>query len=301
MSKFINPFTDVGFKRIFGQEMSKDLLIDFLNCLFDGERHIEDVTFLDKEQLPDNARDRGLIYDVYCQTATGEHIIVEMQNKDQLRFKERALLYLSKAIVGQSHRGKDGDSYEIDAVYGIFFMNFHNSRFERKFRTDVALMDMDTHEVFSDKIRMIYMQLPEFQKKEQECESLFDRWIFLLKNMSVLERLPWESQHRLFRKLSQICETAALTADEFRRYEESIRIYRDNMAIASKEHSDGLAEGLAKGRAEGLAEGLAQGIAQGIAQGQNEKSLEIAKRMRADGLSDELIEKYTGLAVRNSN
>ena len=80
MSKFINPFTDYGFKLIFGREVSKNLLIEFLNDLLEGERVITDLTFLNNEQLPDYPEGRGIIYDVYCTTDTGEKIIVEMQN-----------------------------------------------------------------------------------------------------------------------------------------------------------------------------------------------------------------------------
>ena len=83
MARFINPFTDVGFKRIFGQEINKDLLIDFLNGLLEGEKHIVDIRFLDKEVLPAFAQDRGVIYDVYCTNESGEQFIVEMQNREQ--------------------------------------------------------------------------------------------------------------------------------------------------------------------------------------------------------------------------
>ncbi len=294
MSKFINPFTDVGFKRIFGQEVSKDLLVDFLNSLMEGERHIEDVTFLDKEQLPENARDRGLIYDVYCRTSTGENIIVEMQNKDQLHFKERALLYLSKAIVEQSKRGDEGRLYEIDAVYGIFFMNFHSSNFDRRFRTDVALMDTATHEVFSDKIRMTYLQLPEFRKDVDECETTFDRWIYILKHMTVLERLPWAAQHAVFQKLSQICETAALSKIERMQYDESRKIYLDNLATLEKSRLDGVEEGMEKG----MEKGLRQGMEQGIVQGRQSAQMDIARKMKSEGMTHELIEKITGLTPK---
>lgn len=99
MSKFINPFTDIGFKRIFGQEVSKPVLIAFLNALLVGERSITDVKFLDKEQLGLSDGDRSLIYDIFCETDDGEHIIVEMQNKYQPYFKRRSIYYLSRSIV----------------------------------------------------------------------------------------------------------------------------------------------------------------------------------------------------------
>ena len=110
MGRFINPFTDVGFKRIFGQEVNKDLLIDFLNDLLVGERHIKDIQFIDKEVLGNTVEDRNSIYDVYCTSDDGEQFIVEMQNRSQQNFRERALFYLSQAITGQGRRGRDGNS-----------------------------------------------------------------------------------------------------------------------------------------------------------------------------------------------
>ena len=105
MTKFINPFTDVGFKRIFGQEINKDLLIDFLNSLLVGERHIHDIQFLDKEILGESVADRNCIYDIYCTDENGEQFIVEMQNRRQAYFRERAVYYLARAISRQGERG----------------------------------------------------------------------------------------------------------------------------------------------------------------------------------------------------
>lgn len=276
MGKFINPFTDVGFKMIFGQEISKPLLIDFLNNLLEGERHITDLQFLDKERLRERNEDRGLIYDVYCKTDTGEHILVEMQNRSQSHFKERALLYLSKAIVEQSRKGKEGSTYELNAVYGVFFMNFSDHLFTRKFRTDVALCDMQTNKVFSDKMRMIFLQLPEFKKEAEECKNYFERWIYVLKNMEILNRMPWAAQYAAFQRLSEICETAALTPQERNRYEESIKVYRDNLAIAERAAE----EGKAVGRKEG--EELAK--------------IEVARKMKANGFLPNVISEMTGLS-----
>ena len=84
MSRYVNPFTDIGFKIIFGQPASKELLIILLNELLAGEHHIEDLVFLDKEDRADNIHDKGIIYDLYCRTDSGEFIIVEMQNRWQI-------------------------------------------------------------------------------------------------------------------------------------------------------------------------------------------------------------------------
>ena len=105
MGRFINPFTDFGFKFLFGREVEKELLIDFLNDLLVGEHVITDIRFLNNEQPPEVKTERGLIYDIYCVTDTGERIIVEMQNREQPYFKDRALFYLSRAITQQAKRG----------------------------------------------------------------------------------------------------------------------------------------------------------------------------------------------------
>ena len=289
MSKFINPFTDVGFKRIFGQEVNKSLLMEFLNSLLEGEQHIDDISLLDKEQLPQLSNDRGLIYDVFCKTSDGKRIIVEMQNRSQENFKERALLYLSKAIVEQSVRGKEGKKYEISAVYGVFFMNFHEAAFDKKFRTDVVLSDRDTNKIFSNKLRMTFLQLPEFSKEPEDCESYFDKWIYVLKHMDILDRLPWKAQYEAFKKLASICDFAKLSDNERKQYEESERILNDNIAIANR----ALAEGMNKGRAEGMA----QGMAKGMAKGRTAEKKDIALKMKQSGLETNLIASITGLSI----
>lgn len=182
MAKFINPFTDIGFKRIFGQEISKPLILDFLNNLLMGEEHIVDLSFLDKEQPALFEDDRSLIYDIYCVTDNGKKIIVEMQNKSQPYFTNRSIYYVSEAIARQGERGSLWN-YSIDAVYLVAFLNFCPLDFERKFRTDVMLADKVTHRQFSDKVRMTFMQLPLFNKEAEECDNQFERWIYLLNNM----------------------------------------------------------------------------------------------------------------------
>ena len=100
-SRFVNPFTDLGFKIIFGQPASKALLIILLNELLSGEHHIEDLTFLDKEDRSENIHDKGIIYDLYCRTSTGEYIIVEMQNRWHSHFLDRTLYYVCRAVSRQ--------------------------------------------------------------------------------------------------------------------------------------------------------------------------------------------------------
>ena len=247
MSKFINPFTDVGFKRIFGQEISKPVLIAFLNSLLEGERIIVDLKFLDKEQVRLTNDDRSLIYDVYCETDSGEHIIVEMQNKYQPHFKKRSIYYVSRSIVEQGQRGREWD-YDIKAVYLVAFLNFQLSDISNDFRTDVALMDMKHHTVFSDKVRLVYLQLPYFTKDANDCNTVFDKFIYTLKNLDILERMPWVAQESVFQKLADIAEVASLTKEERLQYDENIRAYRDTKAVMEGQFLEGKKEGRSEER-----------------------------------------------------
>ncbi len=291
MSHFINPFTDVGFKLIFGQEVSKDLLIDFLNDLLVSEKEIKDITFLDKEILPEYMGDRGVIYDIYCTTASGEHFIIEMQNRQQLHFRERALFYLSRTIAHQGERGS-GWNFDLKAVYGVFFMNFRLDDMPHKLRTDVILADRDTHEQFNDKLRFIFIELPSFKKEEEECETDFERWIYILKNMETLKRMPFKARKSVFEKLEKIVDIASLSKEEREKYDESIKVYRDNLAVMAyakekerKEAERGRAEGLEKGRAEGRAEGTKQA------------QIDIARKLKDRGCAVEEIADITGLTL----
>lgn len=270
MGKFINPFTDVGFKKIFGQELSKPLLLDFLNNLLEGEHTITSISILDKEQVALFENDRSLIYDVFCQTDTGEKIIVEMQGRSQPNFKERSVYYASEAIARQGEKGIDW-KYGIHAVYLVAFMNFKSKLIGNEFRTDVSLVDLESLQPFTDKMRLIYLQLPLFDKEVDECKNNFERWIYVLKNMETLNRLPWAAQNAVFQKLASIAEVGALSRDERRKYDLAIKRYRDTMNVL-----DGAVQ---EGRAEGRAE--------------NQK--EIGRNLKAMGMSVEDIAKATGL------
>ena len=290
MSKFINPFTDYGFKKIFGQEISKDLLIDFLNDLLEGERVITDLIFLNNEQLPEWEDARALIYDIYCTTDTGEKIIVEMQNKSQVHFKERALFYLSHAVTRQGQTGEDW-RFDLKAVYGVFFMNFL-LKDNVKFRTDVILADRETGEQFTDKMRQIFLALPVFNKAEENCETDFERWIYTLKNMDTLKRMPFKASKAVFEKLEEIADVASLNAEEHELYWKSVNAYRTALSVqeASKK------EGREEGREEGKEEGREEGRKEGIEEGKKLQSLAIARTMKQNNMPISIIAQYTGLS-----
>ena len=283
MGKFINPFTDIGFKRIFGQEMSKPLLLDFLNNLLKGEKRIVNIKFLDKEQPAEYSGDRSLIYDIFCRTDNGERIIVEMQNKEQPNFADRCLYYYSQAIARQGEKGTDW-RYHVDAVYLIAFINFHMDGLGDEFRTDVVLYNLQKKEVFSDKERFIFLQLPNFRKEADECDNDFERWIYVLKNMDILDRMPWAAKDSVFHKLAEIAEVSNMSKEERIKYDSALRHYRDTISVLQGAEDKGWAKGMAKG------------IAKGIAKGAEENNIKNARTMKRLGISKDVIMQVTGLS-----
>lgn len=283
MGTFINPFSDFGFKKIFGQEVSKDILIDFLNCLLKGERHISDIEFLDKERSGDTIDSRVSIYDLYCRTDSGEYIIVEMQNSKQENFLSRMLYYVARSISRQGDKGVKWE-YNVQAVYGIAFMNFKVNSLT-KFRTDTTTCDMETGKQVIDKMRMIFLQLPLFPKdKIEDCVDEFEKWIYILKNMETFNRLPKEAQRAVFKKLASIASLAELSPEERIAYDHDIKVYRDILTIQNEE----------KRRIE---DAETRGEQRGMEQGKIQEKLEIARTMLDNNAPLDLVILYTGLTA----
>ena len=307
MGRYINPFTDWGFKRLFGQEFSKDLLINFLNDLFEGEFQIKDVTFKDKEQLGDTNDLRGCIFDIYCVTDDDKHFIVEMQNRWVPFFVNRSIYYASKAFVAQRKKFDEAGVrtailYQFVPVYVVCIMNFMPKEHEvTKFRTDVALREKSSDSMFSDKLRFIYLSLPFFDKSEEECETGFEKWIYVLKYMEVLERLPFTAQKKIFNHLAKLADVRCLSSEEQEKYDESIKAADDYYSGLYGSYVEGeekgIAKGIAKGRVEGMAKGRAEGMAKGRAEGMAKEKIDTAYRLLSMGLSEAQVSTATELPL----
>ena len=149
-----------------------------------------------------------------------------MQNREQPYFKDRALFYLSRAITQQAKRGVW--NFQLDAVYGVFFMNFVMDKdMPSKIRTDIVLSDRDTGKLFSNKFRQIFIELPNFNKEEDECENDFERWIYILKHMDTLDRMPFKARKAVFERLEKLASKANMTQEERAQYEEEWKVYND--------------------------------------------------------------------------
>ena len=228
--KYINPFTDYGFKRLFGEEPNKDLLLDFLNELLKHEQgKITKLTYLKSDKLGSSEEDRKAVFDLYCQNERGEKFIVELQKTKQKFFKDRTVYYSTFPIREQAQRGSDW-TFELKAVYTIAILDFifdEGKQEPDKYRYDVKLTDIETCKVFYDKLTFVYLEMPKFQKGVKELTTRFDQWMFVIRNLNKLDRVPDELREGIFEKLFEVAEIAKFSSEEAEAYEESLKSYRD--------------------------------------------------------------------------
>ena len=313
--RYISLLTDFGFKRIFGSAPNKDLLICFLNSLFNGRQVVKDVKYLNPEHVGDVYTDRRAIFDVYCEGENGEKFIVEMQNAYQAHFKDRSLFYSTFPIREQAPKGNDWD-FKLNHVYTVALLNFsmNEDAFDKeKIRHHVQLCDTATHKIFYDKQEFICVEIAKFNKSLDELETLYDKWLYALKNLYKLTQRPKALCDKAFDRLFEEAEIAKFTPQEQREYEASKMAYRDiknSIDTAKREGKEeglaevmekGLAEGMEKGLAEGmekgLAEGMEKGMAEGMEKGMNQRSFEIARKMLANGMDAATVMEITGLSA----
>jgi predicted transposase/invertase (TIGR01784 family) len=307
--KYVNIFTDFGFKKLFGEKPSKPLLLDFLNeLLIEQEGPIKKITYLNTEHLGSSPLDRRAIFDIYCENEKGEKFIVELQKAKQTYFKDRTLFYATFPIQEQAKQN-DWD-FKLKAVYTVAILDFvfeEDKADIHKYRYDVKLTDIETCKVFYDKLTFIYLELPKFNKKIDELSTNFEKWLFVLKNLHKLDKIPDQLKDKRFEKLFAIAEVAHFTREELKSYEDSKKFYRDiknSMDTAFEEgkeegkeegHKLGKIEGIKKGKAAGLKEGKLKGMKAGNIEGKKTMIIEIIRKGVSNNMSVETLTQLTGL------
>ena len=266
--RYIDPFTDFGFKKLFGEECNKDLLLDFLNELLHKEEgKIVSITYLKTERLGISEESRKAVFDLYCENEKGEKFIVELQKSRQEYFKDRTLYYSTFAITDQAVKGSKWN-FKLKDVYVVAILNFvlEENTNPDKYRYDVMLTDIETNDVFYEKLRYVYLEMPKFKKETKELETRFEKWMYVLKNLDRLDNIPDSLREKVFEKMFAAAEVAKLTKEEYKAYIDSLNSYRDyNNALDYAK---------------------------------KEEKLEIAKNAKEIlGLSIDQIQKLTGLSI----
>ena len=261
-TKYINPYTDFGFKKLFGEEGSKDLLMDFLNQLLPPHHQVASLSFKNPEKTQSTPKERKAIFDIYCQNADGERFIVEMQKAKVKFFKDRSLFYSTFPIKEQAKKG--GWNFKLMPIYFVAILDFIYDEKEEaaKFRRDVSLKDQDG-DIFYDKLHFKFLQMPLFTKQEHELETHFDKWIYFLKNLENFDHIPAILNEPIFQKGFEIAELAHLKPKQADDYQKSLLEYWEVKNVMDTSFEEGIIEGLAKGKIEGINEGIIEGKIEG--------------------------------------
>jgi predicted transposase/invertase (TIGR01784 family) len=274
--KYIDPFTDFGFKHIFGTEENKKFLISFLNALLDIEYEIIDVRYRNLEKLGLNIIDRRAIFDVFCTDEKGNNFIVELQRSKQKYFKDRSVYYTSFPIQEQSQKG-DWD-YRLEKIYFVGILEFKmNKSNDDKYLTKVQLLNCESKEVFYDKLTYYYLEMPKFKKKEEELSNQLDYWLWYLNNLSDAQNIPKKLERDVvIKEAFDVAEFLALSKDEKFAYQLDLKARLDyaNVMAYAKEVA----------REEGREEG------------REEEKIKLAKKL-LDVLEIDIIAKKTGLSI----
>ena len=253
--KYFNPYSDFGFKILFGEEASIDLLIDFLNQLLPPNHQIAELSFKNPENMADTPQERRAIFDLFCESATGERFIVEMQKAQMKYFKDRSLFYSTFPIREQGKKGTW--DFKLLPVYFIAILDFQydEREEERKFRRDVSLKDQDG-EVFYDKLHFKFLQMPLFNKQAHELTSHFDKWVYFLKHLEDFDQIPAILNEPIFQKGFEIAELAHLNSEQYEHYLKSVLEHNEAKASLDTAFSQGKLAGKIEGKIEGKLEAM---------------------------------------------
>lgn len=279
-SVYLNPLTDFGFKKLFGEEPHKDLLISFLNTLLPERHQIAELQYTKNEYQGISQMDRKAIFDLNCMSSTGERFIVELQKVKQLFFKDRSIYYSTFAIQEQAQRG-DWD-YKLEAVYTIGILDFMMDDEQQEVIYHAQLKDQ-LNRVFYEKLNFIYLVLPRFYKTAEQLETLQDKWLYVFKHLHELDTMPEVLHEEIFQRTFAIAQLAQFSPEERKAYEDSIKYYRDLKNSYDTAHQ------------EGWVEGLEAGEQLGIAKGEQKAIIKMAQGMQANGLDLKMIAAVTGL------
>jgi len=272
VSKYIDPCSDWGFKRIFGTDANKYLLIAFLNALFQRREPISEITYNKNEHKGNTRNDRNVIYDISCKDDKNELFILEMQRTRKDNFEDRAVYYACRCIsdLAPIKRRSEWD-YNLKKVYMIGILdNFVlKKRGKEEYFHDACLIYKRTGDLVSDKIWFIFVELLNFKKLDSALDTELDKWLYALKNMSNMDEIPVCLQQPIFQKLFNIAEYVNLTKEEQMSYDQDLKNKWDNYSALA----------YAKG------EGIEEGIKEGIKEGERRKAISTARELKKMGIS----------------
>ena len=283
--KYINPFTDFGFKKIFGDPNDTTLLESLINDILGlkGQNKIETIIFKNGELLPNSPEDRKAIFDLYCTDEKGQDFIVELQKVHQEHFQSRALYYTTFPIQEQALRGKW--NFSLTPIYFIGLLNFEISKFQNKpnYLHHGKITDIKTKEVMYENLNMIYVEIPKLKKSKEELSNHLEWWLYTLQNLNQLQEVPPRLKGDVIEKAFEKAEFINLPKEEQDKYHKNLKVYRDLINSVDTAHAKGKVEGKREGKIEG----------------KREEKIEIAKKSLSENIDVETIALITGLSNKD--
>lgn len=268
---FINPKTDFAFKKIFGSEQSKGILISFLNAILYNEHPvIEDLEILNPYLAPKIRGVKDTYLDVKARITGDKTVIIEMQVLNVESFEKRILYNAAKSYSVQL---QSGERYSLlNPVIALTITDFEMFPQFDKVISRFVLKEKDyLVDYLSDDIELVFVELPKFKKELNELETITDKWIYFLKSARELRTVP-EIMGNVpeITQAFQIANQANLNPEELEDLERREMFIQDMRGAMSK------------------------AVKQGIEQGTREAKVEIAKRL-LNVLDEEMISQTTGL------
>ena len=306
---------DFMFKRLFGSEANKDVLIGFLNTVLEDVEIVQ-VDFIPTEHLGLSEEDRKVVFDIACECKDGASFIIEMQKGYQTYFKERALYYTTYPINEQGRHAHDmyikkkaeghaesrfNWDYNLRPVIVVAILNFrfaHQDDWPKdEFRSSYRLHEDTNGEVMTEALRFVFLELGRFNKYIWELETVTEKWMYLLKHMHEMVEIPQEFSDPLFTRLFLLAEIDNFTAEEKKLYHKSLENMGDYYNIINTAVEEATKRALEEGRAEGRAEGVEKGLAEGMEKGMKKERLTNAAKLKELGVDVNIISQATGLSV----
>ncbi len=278
-SIYFDPTTDFGFKKLFGEEANKDLLMDFLNSLLPSHHQIASLTFQKTEQLPDHSEERKSIYDIYCEDINGEKFIVEMQKSKMTYMVDRTVYYCTFPIQRQAKKGKW--NFKLNRVYAIGILDFEYDIQLEHWKERQLLRPFNLRDnngiLMTDNLHFLFLQLPYFSKTENELVTQFDKWCYFLKNLENFDSIPNILKEPIFMKAFDVAEISNMDDGDYILYQIS----------KSKKYDMELLEDEAEQR----------GVEKGIGIGMDKDRINVVLTAYSQGHSPNLISQFTGIPL----
>lgn len=284
--RFADPRTDFAFKKIFGSEEAKEVLISFLNAVLglDEAHAIVEVTLLDPYEAPKTMYLRNSFLDVKCRDVRGVSYIVEMQVSYVAGFEKRVIYNASKTYSNQLLKG---DAYpKLNQVISINILDFILFDDFGHYLSCHQTREKITGNCYLNEIRHYFIELPKFNMTENEIETYIEKWVYFLKCAGDLDVIPKKLDEPTFHKAFELANRANMTTKELDAYEASLTVMRDERGRIEGAYELGVKAGEKKGEKEGEKKG------------ERNKAREIARSMRKKEMASDLIAEFTGLPIK---